>query len=150
MKTNITHEFFFTQPPEAVWEYLTKPELIEQWLMKNDFELMVGHSFQFRSSPAPAIGFDGNVYCRVLEIVPMKKLAYSWKCGPGDGRFTIDSLVEWKLNPKDGGTELLLVHSGFRETDNFSIIEAMREGWRKNIIKISEKLKISEHGATQA
>jgi len=37
MTKSIKHQFFFPHPPETVWEYLTKPELMEQWLMRNDF-----------------------------------------------------------------------------------------------------------------
>lgn len=80
MTKSIHHKLFFSHPPEVVWGYLTKSELISEWLMENDFKPVVGHQFQFRSKPAPAIDFDGNVYCTVLEIIPFKKLTYSWKC----------------------------------------------------------------------
>jgi uncharacterized protein YndB with AHSA1/START domain len=29
-------------PPEKIWRALTQPHLIEEWLMKNDFEPVVG------------------------------------------------------------------------------------------------------------
>jgi uncharacterized protein YndB with AHSA1/START domain len=32
-------------PPEKIWRALTQPHLIEEWLMKNDFKPLVGHSF---------------------------------------------------------------------------------------------------------
>src|SRR6266446_6701476 len=35
-------------PPEKVWRALTQPHLIEEWLMKNDFKPVVGHSFNLR------------------------------------------------------------------------------------------------------
>lgn len=35
-------------PPEKVWRALTQPHLIEQWLMKNDFDLAIGHNFTLR------------------------------------------------------------------------------------------------------
>jgi len=75
----IKHQFFFPHPTEMVWEYLTKPELMEQWLMKNDFQPIVGHDFQLRTGPILSLDFDGIFYCKVLEIVPFKKLSYSWK-----------------------------------------------------------------------
>lgn len=34
MQEEIRQTWFFKQSPGEVWEYLTKPELIEQWLMK--------------------------------------------------------------------------------------------------------------------
>ena len=35
-------------PPEKLWRALTQPHLIEEWLMKNDFKPVVGHSFKLR------------------------------------------------------------------------------------------------------
>src|SRR5882672_5960551 len=136
MTKSIYHQFFFPHPPEVVWEYLTKTELIAQWLMDNDFLPIVGYDFQFRTKPMPSFDFDGIVYCKVLEILPFKKLSYSWKGGPGNGRITLDSVVEWKLQLKDNGTALFLEHSGFME--NINIYSIMNEGWLKNMHKISE------------
>ena len=82
MPNSINHKLFFPNPPAAVWEYLTNSELMELWLMKNDFKPIVGHEFQFKTNPMPGFDFDGNIYCKVLEIVPNKKLIYSWKGGP--------------------------------------------------------------------
>jgi uncharacterized protein YndB with AHSA1/START domain len=146
MAKRISHKLFFPNPAKAVWEYLTKPELMELWLMKNDFQLLVGHEFQFRSNPAPAIKFDGIVFCKVLEIIPFKKLSYSWKCGPGKGEILVDSIVEWTLNPKDNGTELLLDHSGFKENEGIELIAAMDKGWLANMHKIFERLNAVKQG----
>ncbi|PSL44268.1 uncharacterized protein YndB with AHSA1/START domain [Chitinophaga niastensis] len=150
MATSINHQFFFPHPPEAVWEYLTNVELMEQWLMKNDFQPIIRYDFQFRTNPIPGLNFDGIVYCRVLEIVPFKKLSYSWKSGPGDGKITIDSVVVWKLQPKDNGTELFLEHSGFSEMENFTMYNALNDGWLKNIHKIAERINAAKHGTTNA
>ena len=40
-------------PPEKIWRALTQGPLIEEWLMKNDFEPRVGHRFQLRAQPMP-------------------------------------------------------------------------------------------------
>ncbi len=42
----VEREFAF--PPEKLWRALTQPHLIEEWLMKNDFKPVVGHSFNLR------------------------------------------------------------------------------------------------------
>src|SRR5258708_7294595 len=99
MTKEINHKWFYEHSPEQVWSYLTEPELISLWLMETDFKPVVGHRFTFRTKPYPPINFDGIVYCTVLEIVPLKKLTYSWKSGPGDGKITVDSIVEWTLVP---------------------------------------------------
>ncbi|MDP4212942.1 MAG: SRPBCC domain-containing protein [Bacteroidota bacterium] len=148
MTPSINHQFFFPHSPEEVWEYLTNAELMELWLMKNDFQPVKGHDFQFRTKSIPSLDFDGIVYCRVLEIIPFKKLSYSWKCGPGNGRITVDSVVVWTLLPKDMGTELFLEHSGFSKMENLNMYTAMNNGWLQNIQKIAERIKAAKHGTT--
>src|SRR4051794_26743600 len=111
MKKTIKHQFFFRHPPAVVWDYLTKSELMEQWLMKNNFKPVVGAVFQLTTGPIPSLDFDGIFHCKVLYIEPLKKLSYSWKSGPGGGKITLESIVEWQLIPTEKGTELYLEHS---------------------------------------
>lgn len=148
MNKSIKHQLFFPHPPESVWEYLTNADLMELWLMKNDFEPIIGRDFQFRTNPIPAMDFDGISYCKVLEIEPFKKLTYSWKGGPGNGVFTLDSLVVWQLVPKDNGTELLLEHTGFPEAGNIMMYNGMNAGWLKNMHKIADRLNAEKDGTT--
>jgi len=150
MSKIIKHQFFFPHPPKAVWDYLTKPELMEQWLMKNDFQPIVGLDFQFRTNPIPALDFDGIVYCKVLEVVPFKRLSYSWKSGPGEGKITLDSTVVWKLEPKDKGTEVFLEHSGFTEKENVALYNGLNQGWMSNLQKIDKLLNVLQHGHSNA
>ena len=150
MAASIKHQLFFPHPPRAVWEYLTNAELMELWLMKNNFQPVVGHDFQFRINPMPSMDFDGIVYCKVLEIVPFKKLSYSWKLGPGDGSLNIDSVVKWELHQKDNGTELILDHADFVVMENIGIFNSMNEGWRKNMHKIADRLNATDDVTTKA
>jgi uncharacterized protein YndB with AHSA1/START domain len=144
MPDNIKHQLFFPHHPQEVWEYLTRADLMELWLMPNNFKPVRGHDFQFRIKPMPQLDFDGIVYCKVLEVVPYQLLSYSWKAGPGEGKIDLDSIVVWKLMPKDNGTELLLEHTGFGGYGNFGMFSAMNEGWFKNMQKIAELLKTAK------
>jgi uncharacterized protein YndB with AHSA1/START domain len=148
MTQSIKHQLFFPHPPAAVWEYLTNAELMELWLMKNDFQPIVGHEFQFRTNPHPDVDFGGIFYCKVLKIVPLKKLSYSWKTGPGDGSITIDSVVNWELQPKDNGTLLLLDHNDFTVMANLPLFNSMIDGWLRNMHKIADSLNNTTHGTT--
>jgi uncharacterized protein YndB with AHSA1/START domain len=112
MQKDIKQSWFFTQSPQEVWEYLTKPELIEQWLLKTDFKPVKGHKFQFTFIPKENSKYDGTVDCEVLEVIPFTKLSYSWNGKTNDSR-TFNSKVEWRLIPKESGTELQLQHNGF-------------------------------------
>ena len=131
MQRDIHHQWFFPHPPGVVWEHLTQPALLAQWLMENDFRPEVGHRFRFRATPKVKLGFDGNIYCEVLEVVPRRRLSYSWRGGAGPERITLDSVVVWTLLAKDGGTELTLEHRGFRGVKNYLAYVIMSRGWAK-------------------
>ncbi len=113
MQKEIKQTWFFKQTPEEVWDYLTKPELIEQWLMKTDLQPVKGHKFRFTFTPKTGSPYDGIVDCEVLEVKPFSKLSYSWNGSSNGGQRTFNSKVEWILVPKENGTELRLQHNGF-------------------------------------
>lgn len=147
---SIKHTFFFSHPPEKVWQYLTDPGLMALWLMKNNFVPRVGHNFQFNTNPIPSLNIDGVFHCSVLELVPSKKLSYSWKAGPGDGTVNLDTVVVWTLHPKDNGTELHLEHSGFKEPANLDIYNGMMNGWLTNLQKMATHINTAHHGTAHA
>jgi uncharacterized protein YndB with AHSA1/START domain len=60
-------------PPERVWRALTQGALIEEWLMENDFQPVVGHRFNFRATPMP--NWNGIVDCQVLVVEPNQRLS---------------------------------------------------------------------------
>jgi uncharacterized protein YndB with AHSA1/START domain len=126
MQKEIKHTWCFSQSQEEVWEYLTKPELLSQWLMKNDFQPVVGHKFQFIGD----CDDRGNTaaYCEVLEVKPYSRISYSWQTNSlYDGK-PFDSTVVWTLIPKDNGTELQLVHNGFVAVEDAI---AHNDGWTR-------------------
>ena len=146
----IKHQYFFSHPVETVWEYLTTSDLMAQWLMKNDFQPLVGHDFQFRTGPIASLDFDGIFHCKVLEIDPLKKLVYSWQSGPGEGKITLESVVTWDLQPKDKGTEVFLDHRGFEKAENLDFYNGLMHGWVEKLEKIDNLLKAAQHGHTNA
>jgi uncharacterized protein YndB with AHSA1/START domain len=140
MQKEIKHSWFFSHPPETIWEYLTNSELLSQWLMKNDFKPVVGQKFMFWAGPYPELEFDGNIYCEVLEVLPLNRISYSWKYGPRKGETALDSIVVWTLRPKDGGTELVIEHTLLKGTENPMHFKTMNAGWQTNVNKIEDLL----------
>ncbi|MFN8244736.1 MAG: SRPBCC domain-containing protein [Ferruginibacter sp.] len=126
MQKAIKQTWQFAQSPEEVWDYLTQPALIEQWLMKNDFQPIVGHKFRFSFSPKPESKYTGGVDCEVLTATPFTKLSYTWNGTTSDNR-TFSSVVEWTLIPTAGGTELQLLHDGFEMLEDLLTHE---NGWK--------------------
>lgn len=125
-------------PNRRKWsgKYLTNAELLAQWLMPNDFKPIVGRMFQFGAKPKFPLGFDGRIYCEVLEIVPYRKLVYSWKGGLSKENPSLDSVVIWTLTPNGNGTVLSLEHKGFKGMKNYLAYIIMNKGW----IKIGKRL----------
>ena len=110
--------------PEKIWRALTEGSLIKEWLMENDFQPVVGHSFQFRSTPAP--GWNGIIDSQVLVVEPNKKLSYSW------GTMGMESVVTWTLTPTGAGTHVRMEHSGFG-ADQEAAYKGAKYGWQKFI-----------------
>jgi len=140
MQRDLVIKWYFAHPAEKVWRYLTDADLVSQWLMKNDFKPVVGHKFQFHSKPLPKMGWDGIVYCEVLEIIPHQKLVYNWKGGPRPGVIELDTVLTWTLSADGDGTRLVLEHSGFKGFKNMISSLFMERGWKKGIPRRLAKL----------
>jgi uncharacterized protein YndB with AHSA1/START domain len=111
-------------PPEKVWRALTQGALIKEWLMDNDFQPVVGHKFNFRSTPMP--NWNGVIDCEVLVVEPNKKLSYSWSS------MGLGSVVVWTLIATAGGTLVRMEQSGFRP-DQEANYQGAKYGWQKFI-----------------
>jgi uncharacterized protein YndB with AHSA1/START domain len=111
-------------PPEKIWRALTERPLIEEWLMSNDFQPVVGHRFTFRATPAP--NWNGIIDSQVLEVEPNSRLSYSW------GALGLGSVVTWTLTPTEGGTHVRMEQTGFGP-DQDAAYKGASYGWRKFI-----------------
>jgi uncharacterized protein YndB with AHSA1/START domain len=98
--------------------------LIEQWLMKNDFQPVMGHSFSLRMEPMP--NWNGVIDCRVLSLEPHKTLSYNW------GTLGLDTVVTFTLTPTDAGTHVRVEQSGF-PLDREANYKGAQWGWQKFI-----------------
>jgi uncharacterized protein YndB with AHSA1/START domain len=116
-------------PPEKIWRALTQGPLIKEWLMENDLQPVVGHKFNFRSTPAP--NWNGVIDCEVLAVEPNKRLSYSW------GALGLESVVVWTLVPTSGGTLVRMEHSGFRPDQEFAY-KGANYGWQKFIGRLEQ------------
>ena len=56
-------------------------------------------------------------------------------------------MVLWTLTETADGTELHLLHSGFKEKTNLDIYNGMTNGWKGNIEKIRTKLNALKDAA---
>jgi len=115
-------------PPEKVWRALTQGPLIEEWLMKNDFEPVVGHRFNFRATPMPQ--WNGVTDCEVLIVEPCQRLSYTWNASGVEAAKGLKTVVTWTLTPTEGGVLVRMEQSGFRPEDD-PFYQGAGYGWER-------------------
>jgi len=121
-------------PPEKLWRALTQPHLIEEWLMKTDFQPVPGQRFQLRRNPTPEVSIV--VDCEVLEVEPNKTLSYTWNA------FDLESVVTFTLTPTPTGTLLRIEQSGFGPHQK-AALKGANASWPHFLSALEELLKRS-------
>jgi len=125
--TNFVIERVYNAPIEKVWNALTVKEEIKQWYMDfAEFRPEKGFEFQF------LLGKDENrLYkhlCKITDVIPGRKLAYSWQYEGYDGYST----VIFELESIGSKTKVILTHEGIntfpQDNEDFSR-ENFAEGW---------------------
>lgn len=127
----IEREFAF--PPEKLWRALTQPHLIEAWLMKNDFQPVVGHSFHLTGD------WGGVLDCEVMAVEPNRTLAYTWDFANDDPAYALKSVVTFTLTPTGAGTHLRMEQAGFRP-DQKQAFGGAHAGWGQFFGKLEQLL----------
>lgn len=121
------------QPAAKIWRALTQSHLISEWLMNNDFDLKVGHSFKLRGE------WGGVLDCQVLAIEPERSLSYSWDFDSDDPLYALRSVVTYTLTPTETGTLLRMEQAGFRPEQKQAYGGA-HAGWKNFLDKFEQLL----------
>ena len=102
----IVMERTLNAPVARVWKALTDVDQMRRWYFDlKEFRPQVGFEFEF------VVEHEGNTYhhlCRVTDVIPEKKIAYTWRYKGQPG----DSLVTFELAPEGDKTRLKLTHTG--------------------------------------
>jgi uncharacterized protein YndB with AHSA1/START domain len=106
-RTPIVIERSYDAPIDTVWKAITDIHLMKKWYMPalDSFKPEVGFETQF------SIHHNGKDFLhlwKVTDVVPSKKISYSWKYAGNPG----DSLVTFELFPEGEKTRVRLTHSG--------------------------------------
>jgi uncharacterized protein YndB with AHSA1/START domain len=123
MTATLVIEKELPHPPEKIWRALTQGALVKEWLLDNDFEPVVGHKFNFRSTPMLP-KWDGIIACEVLIVEDNKKLSYTW------ASMGLESVVVFTLSATSTGTLVRMEQSGFR-SDKDAAYQGANYGWQK-------------------
>ena len=144
---DIVIEETFPYSIEQVWQALTDPAAIADWLMPGDFKAIVGHKLEFRCAGHGE--FDGVVKVEILKVEIPRLLAYSWL----GGDIKIPTVVTYTLTalPRNQ-TRLVLKHTGFSEDNGKFMHSLVQGGWPGKIKADLAKVlaRISQKGAVHA
>jgi len=134
----------YNAPADRVWEALTDLDQMRQWYFKlAAFRAEIGFEFQFEGGPK-----GGPTYlhkCRVTQVVPGKKLQYSWRYDGYEG----NSFVTFELFAEGDKTRVKLTHEGLEtlEAANKDFArENFMQGWTSiigtNLKNFVEKVSV--------
>lgn len=132
----------FHAPISLVWKALTDANEMRHWYFDlKDFKPEVGFEFQFICED------EGNTYdhrCRVTEVIPQKKVAYTWSYAGYEG----ESLVTFELFAEGDKTRLKLTHDGLETFPSLPAFarQNFNEGWTQLIgLSLKDYLEKTEH-----
>jgi uncharacterized protein YndB with AHSA1/START domain len=117
----------FHAPADKVWKAITDRDQMKQWYFDlAEFKPVVGFEFSFEGGKP-----GGKCYvhrCVITEVIPQKKLTYSWRYEGEAG----NSFVTWELFPDGDKTKLKLTHAGletFPKTNPDLAKDNFVKGW---------------------
>lgn len=123
--------------PEQVWQAITEKDKMKQWYFDlSAFRPEVGFEFSFAGQ-----GSKGDKYihhCRITEVVPQKKMQYTWAYENLPG----SSLVTFELFPEGNKTRVRVTHEGletFPDGNPDFGVASFTQGWTELIKKLLPK-----------
>ena len=108
----VVQDVFIAASPETVWEIVATEEGISQWLGPRTYVAQKGAAIDFHVK-TPDEG-EFVMFGEIVTFDPPHELAFTWTQQTiGGDTWPEPTLVTILLEPKNGGTYVKLVHSGF-------------------------------------
>lgn len=121
-------------PIEKAWEAITDKKQMKQWYFDLDeFRLEKGFQFTFMGQGHKGVQYTHR--CTITDIIPQKRLQYSWEYEGHPGY----SLVTFELTEMGNKTKLRLTHHGLETfpQDNADFAwKSFNGGWSELIEKL--------------
>jgi len=139
MTRSFEHDIEVMHPVRQVWRALTEPELMGLWIMNfdqtpgemtTDFRPVAGARYRMDAPPRRWRGF---VVGDVIEVVPERRLVYSWAHSPYHDENP--ARIDFTLEPTAKGTRVRMVHSGFPGVRGWFVRKGAQMGWKRMLGK---------------
>ncbi len=143
MTQNLEHRIVINAPPSAVWEVLTKPEFMKQWMGEPEMAVHVETNWTV-GSPIVVRAFHHARFENsgtVLRFDPTEVLRYSQLSSLSrlPDKPENYSIYEFRLEPVGDGTSLTVTLSGFPTVAIFKHLEFYWRGTINILKKFVEK-----------
>ena len=126
--------------PETVWQAWTNPEQLKQWWgpkqMRTQslaFDPHVGG--KYRWTLVDEKDEEMTVFGEYRELVPGKKIVFTWKWDDDEAWKYTSSVVTVELSDCDGGTELRLIHEKLPSEESR---DRHNEGWNSVVDRLEK------------
>jgi uncharacterized protein YndB with AHSA1/START domain len=130
-------------PPDRVWRTLTTPEGMQQWFSPKGWttprasaDLRVGGRWSVTHRRSDGVDFDNSGW--YLEVIPERRLAFSWVQESAPGKIVMEAHQHLSLIPTRGKTRLTFVARIITAgPGSESYLAGVEQGWDEALDKLS-------------
>jgi uncharacterized protein YndB with AHSA1/START domain len=141
-KTSLEIKRFINAPRSRVYATWTDPAQLKEWwgpesVRTRNFAAEVRVGGKYRWDLINQEDEEMSVFGEYRELVPEKKIVFTWKWDDDDVWENRSSIVTVELSDRDGGTELLLKHEQLPSTESR---DRHDEGWNSVLDRLEKFL----------
>jgi uncharacterized protein YndB with AHSA1/START domain len=140
--TTLEIKRFINAPPARVYKAWTDPAQLKQWFGPENVQMRAlaadpRMGGKYRWDLINQEGEEMSVFGEYRELVPGKKVVFTWKWDDDENWKEHNSIVTVELSDRDGGTEVRLIHEKLPSEESR---DRHNEGWNSVIDRLEKFL----------
>jgi glutathione S-transferase len=141
-KTSLEIKRFIKAPRERIYQAWTDPAQLKEWwgpegVRTRNFTADARVGGKYRWDLFNQEGEEMSVFGEYQELVPGKKIVFTWKWDDHENWETHNSVVTVELSDRDGGTEVRLTHEKLPSEESR---DRHNEGWNSVLDRLEKYL----------
>ena len=139
-KTSLEIKRFINVPRDRVYAAWTDPAQLKEWfgpenVRTRNFTADARVGGKYRWDLINEEGEDMTISGEYRELVPEKKIVFTWKWDDDETWKNTSSVVTVELSDRDGGTELRLIHEKLPSEESR---DRHNEGWNSVVDRLEK------------